>query len=153
MEAVADEVGMSKVTVYGYFKDKHDLFEAVASGVADRLRAAVDAELVKDGTPAALMTAALAAKHFAVWDLVRNSAFASELFAAKSEFASNTFMALDETIEAALAKTLKRHKISRPRARARILFGAANGIANRASSKSVLKRDLALLVSHLVRED
>jgi TetR/AcrR family transcriptional regulator, mexJK operon transcriptional repressor len=45
IEAVAERAGVSKVTVYGHFVDKAGLFEAVVSGVGNRMEAAMAAQI------------------------------------------------------------------------------------------------------------
>ncbi|MEQ9434235.1 MAG: helix-turn-helix domain-containing protein [Hyphomonas sp.] len=152
MEAVAEAAGMSKVTVYGYFQDKHLLFENVAERVASRLCDVVLEALAHKGDPEKIIANGLIAKHLFVWELVRASVFASELFAAKSEFAAGAFKRLDETIEGRISNILRQHRVHQPGALARIVFGAANGVANRATSKLQLKRDLYRLLSELLRQ-
>ncbi len=150
MEEIAAQVCMSKVTVYGYFKDKQSIFEAVAMRVSDRLLAAVTTELADPGDLADRLSAALISKHMMVWELVRRSAFSSELFLAKSQLASTTFQMLDDQIIKELTRTLKQHDIVGPTTIARILFAAANGIANFASSPRQLKKDISVLVHQMV---
>ena len=152
MEAIASEVGMSKVTVYGYFPDKDAVFEAVAEHVAETIRVSFREALEAPSSDLTdQLIGALLAKHSLVRDVVRASAFSDELFKTKTHLASGTFRKLDRELEAMLAKTLKRsgQTNARSKALARLLFGASNGIANRAADLSELSEDLKTLVQSL----
>lgn len=152
MEAIASEVGMSKVTVYGYFPDKSAVFEAVAQHVAEAIRATFREALEAPSSKLTdQLTGALLAKHSLVRDVVRASAFSDELFKTKTHLASGTFRELDHELETMLAKTLRRSGQADERSKdlARLLFGASNGIANRASDLSELKEDLQTFVQSL----
>ena len=151
MESVAAEARVSKVTLYGYFKDKDLLFEAVANRVAERLLEAVRTALSQSGDPGIVIADALNQKHQIVWDLARGSAFSNELFAAKNQFAAGKFTDLDRLVEAEITQLLKGRKIKSAKAKARILFGAAKGVANRAENKQQLTKDISDLVSSMLR--
>lgn len=154
MEGVAEAVSMSKATLYGYFSDKNMLFEAVAAGVAVKLKAAViDALTETKGSPSSKIATALIAKHALVWDLVRKSSFASELFAAQSDHAADVFKTVDDEIENSISELLRNHKVPQAKSKARVLFGAANGIANHARTKSQMKSDIGSLASSILGED
>ena len=151
MESVAAKAGVSKVTLYGYFHDKDVLFGAVANRVAERLLDAVRTALRQPGEIEFIVADALKRKHQIVWDLVRGSAFSTELFAAKTEFASAKFADLDARIEAEIARALQERKVTAAKATARLLFGAATGIANRAASKKQLGKDISAVVKALLQ--
>lgn len=153
MEGVAAASGMSKVTVYGYFKDKHALFEAVASRVAERLRDAIQAELAVSGNMRDIIAAALIRKHSIVWDLVRRSKFANELFAAKNEYATQLFNTLDTEIEKKIENQIKAGHVKGAANLSKVLFASANGIANKAVSREQMAKDIEFLVSCLVPEE
>lgn len=150
MEGVAHAARMSKATLYGYFSDKGVLFEAVASRVADRLSYTFENALKAEGLVVDLISDALSQKHLMVWDLVRQSPFASELFSATNHFAASTFADLDQKIESALTATLRKHKVREAKSQARILFGGSRGIANHASNRNQLKKDIDVLVQALL---
>jgi AcrR family transcriptional regulator len=151
-EAVAQAAGMSKVTVYGYFKDKDEMFKAVAARFATRIEDAVLAAFASEGTPARRIAAGLAAKHELVFEVVRASAFAAELFAAKDRVVSALFLSLDRDIEREIAALLvaSGNGKSKAAATARILFGAASGVAERANSRAEMRRDIETVVAALV---
>lgn len=143
MEGIAEAAGLSKVTLYGYFHDKEAVFEGVALRLADRLRSAVLAALDADDAPPARITAGLILKHGMVYDLVRTSAFATELMAQKAVI-GRIFAALDVEITARIAALL-----GDPQA-ARILFDGAMGIASASRSRAAMQADITRLVAAML---
>jgi AcrR family transcriptional regulator len=134
MEAIALAADMSKVTVYGYFSDKDAVFAAVADRLAAQLVKAVSAALEGEGSVRDRVAQALIAKHRIIFDLVRRSPHAGELFAAKDRMSLQRFEDADMEIEALIAEGL-RASAKDPNAAtllARLLFAASQGIANRA---------------------
>lgn len=154
MEAIAEAAGMSKVTVYGYFRDKEAVFTAVAEHLADRLKTAAEAALAQNGATADRVAGALIAKQSIVYHLVRRSAHAADLFHAKDAHAAAFFAAIDRDIQDRLTETLLEDghtKATAPQT-ARILFAAANGIAAEAISAEQLAEDIRALVSAVVAQ-
>jgi AcrR family transcriptional regulator len=152
MEGIAAAAGMSKVTVYGYFADKDEVFAAVAERLAGRLKMALSAAMSREGALAQRISAALIEKHSIVFDLVRSSPFSGELFAAKDRQVAYLFAKLDEEIEALLADRLEKAgwQPEDASARARLLFAASQGIANRAKDMAQTRQDIETLVNALV---
>lgn len=152
IEGIAEAAGMSKVTLYGYFRDKEAVFVAVAERIADELEAAVEAALAVETPFPGPLAAALIAKHRIVQDRVQGSAFASELFQAKAAHVARRFKALDEAILAGLAEAMVREGHARGEAEetALLLFCAANGIANRAGDAATLAARIDRLVRAIV---
>lgn len=144
MEGIAEAAGLSKVTLYGYFRDKEAAFEGVALRLADRLRSAVMAALDADSPPPVRIAAALIAKHGMVHDLIRTSAFATELMSQQAVI-GRIFSALDAEITARIATLL-----GDPQA-ARILFDGAMGIANASTSRADMQADITRLVAAVLR--
>jgi AcrR family transcriptional regulator len=143
MEGLAEAAGLSKVTVYGYFADKDAVFEAVAVRLADRLRALVFAALRQEGQVADRVGGALRAKHGLIFDLVRASPFAAELMSRTSDLPP-IFATLDvELIDAIATETGDRDL-------AKLLFDAAMGIANGATSRAEMERNVTRLVSQFL---
>jgi AcrR family transcriptional regulator len=148
MEAVADAVGMSRVTVYGYFKDKDALFTAVATRLATRLETAVTDALAEKTTLAHRIANALVAKHEIVFDVVRSSAFSTELFIAKDRVVAEIFATLDAKIEKQIARLLQKGSFTTAEAKvmAQLLFGASQGIANHTTSKAEASSAMRIMV-------
>ena len=148
IEGIAEAAGMSKVTLYGYFRDKEAVFAAVAERIADAMDAAVEAALAADAPFPAPLAMALTAKHLIVQARVQRSAFASELFQAKAAHVARRFAALDEAIIGGLTAAMEREGQT-PAASAetaQLLFSAANGIANRAGDAELLTARIERLV-------
>lgn len=148
MEGLAEAVGMSKATVYGYFGDKDAVFVAVADRVATRLKVAVTRALDGDGTGQDRITAALIAKHGVIFDLVRASPFSKDLFSANARLSETRFAHLDRDIEALISAALASEGRTREDAKriAHLLFAASQGIANASASHDAMARDVATLV-------
>lgn len=152
IEAIAEAAGMSKVTLYGYFRDKEAVFTAVAERLADTMEGAVEAALSADAPFPAPLAAALIAKHRIVQARVQRSAFAGELFQAKAAHVARRFAALDQAILTGLTATLERqgHGSADAAETALLLFCAANGIAGRAGTPELLAARIERLVRALV---
>lgn len=152
IEGIAEAAGMSKVTLYGYFRDKEAVFAAVAERIADAMEAAVEAALAADAPFPAPLAMALIAKHSLVQTRVQRSAFAGELFQAKAVHVAQRFAALDDAIIAGLTAALEREGQRTAAETAQLLFSAANGIANRADDGEVLEARIARLVRAVVAD-
>ncbi len=152
MEAIAEAAGMSKVTVYGYFRDKEAVFTAVAEHLAARLKQAAEVALQQDGPLVDRFAGALIAKQSLVYHLVRRSAHAADLFHAKDTHAAGFFTAIDRDIQNLLAETLVQDGQSNEVAQqmTRVLFAAANGIAAEAVEADQLAQDILTLVKAVV---
>ncbi|HVE54174.1 MAG TPA: TetR/AcrR family transcriptional regulator [Ramlibacter sp.] len=57
MNQVAEACGLSKATLYHYYRDKYALLVSIADGHVTRLRAIVDDALAEEGTPQGQMRA------------------------------------------------------------------------------------------------
>jgi AcrR family transcriptional regulator len=145
IEGIAEAAGMSKVTVYGYFADKDEMFKAVGSRIAVNLRQAVSEQLGKSGPVAERVNAALAAKHRMVFDIVRGSPFSAELFQMNALLMKDIFRKADEEIIAAIARAIGGAKAASAR-KAGLLFHASQGIANGAASADEAEKDIKMLV-------
>lgn len=136
MEVIAARANVSKATLYSYFGDKDEIFSAVIARVAEQVKARVGDALNQRGSAAKLVAAALNAKHDFIFELVRRSAFASELFAAQNQTAIDQFAVLNKWIEDQMAVVIESEAGTRDDAKAIafLLFSASVGIANHAQS-------------------
>jgi AcrR family transcriptional regulator len=144
MEAVADAARIAKATLYSYFRNKDALFEGVARRLADTLANDFVGQLAGDGPLDQRVSAALRGKHGRVFQLVRGSAHARELFSAKDRLASAFFEASDLKMIAALADALRtdlRLGVGAG-ATARALFFGAVGLADQASDAIRLDQEV-----------
>lgn len=145
MEGIAEAAGLSKVTLYGYFRDKEAVFDAVLDRFADRLQAATLTALDRPGTPRDRVSAALVMKHGIVADVVRRSAFAEELMSARRG-ASDRLAQLDATLVARLAEVTGDARL------ARILFSCARAIAADATGRDEMAEDISRVVTALMTD-
>ncbi len=143
MEGIAAAAGLSKVTLYSYFRDKEAAFAAVAQRLAGRLRAAFDQALAGTGDPASRITAALSAKHAAVAALLAGSPHLRELLAARANVAE-IFGDLDRSMTDAITA------LTGDAQAARIVFDGAAGLADAAPASPTLAADIARLVQAVV---
>jgi AcrR family transcriptional regulator len=139
MEAIAEAADMSKVTLYGYFRDKEAAFAAAAERLVARLGHIAFAELGGQGPVRERVLRALAAKHGIVHDLVRASPFAEDLLEKREPVGAMT-ATLDARIVEAIAEASGDPDL------ARIVFAGAAGIADRAASRAEMEADLARLM-------
>lgn len=146
MEAIAQTANMSKVTLYGYFRDKDAVFLAVTNRLADRLETAMFGALDQHGPLAARVTAALLAKQEMVQAVVRSSAFSAEILANSNLIAGKVFADLDAKITACLGAVLAAEKIECPQETARLLFAASLGIGEHVLNEIEAKADIERLV-------
>ena len=152
MEQIALEAGFSKATVYAYFADKEDVFRSVGTRLAEDIVATVEKGLAIEGTVSDRVSAALQAKDTMIYELVRSSPYAAELFAAKHELIASTFEETDTRVQKAIRGALADSKLDGVSAarRARILVRASRGLAACADSAKSLRADIAVLVAGLV---
>lgn len=149
MEAVAHAAGVSKVTLYNYFKDKDLLFDAVASVIAADMQSAFDVALAADGPIEERITDALIVKHSIVRVRVRQSAFAAELFAIKNRASAVRFKALDDGFMRQISNALAAAGIDGHAAEqlAETVFAASQGIANAARDQTQMSDQIRLLAT------
>jgi AcrR family transcriptional regulator len=152
IEGIAEAAGMSKVTVYGYFSDKDEIFRAVGSRIALNMRQAVSEQLNGPGPVEDRVYSALAAKHRMVFDIVRGSPFSAELFQMNALLMKDIFRTADDEIIKDIARTIgSSGKDADSARRAKMLFDASHGIANGAASAEEAGRDIRLLVFAVLR--
>ena len=144
MERIAHDVGMSKVTVYSYFKDKDILFLAVADQFAERMENSVRKALSSEGNIPSRIASALIAKHGMVSKQIRSSPFSGDIFNEKNRLSRERFQALDKEIIAEIAALLSDNDL------AALLFHASQGIANAARQLDQLETDINRLVRAFV---
>lgn len=145
MEGIAEAGGLSKVTLYGYFRDKEAAFDAVLDRFADRLETETLAALDRPGSLRERVLAALVTKHGIVADVVRRSAYAAELMTARHG-ASGRIAELDTRLVGRLADATGDPHL------ARILFACARTLANEAADREQMVQDISRVVAALVKE-
>jgi AcrR family transcriptional regulator len=150
MERIAVAAGMSKVTVYGYFPDKEAAFVGVAQRFAERLQLAFEAALAAKANIAQRITQALLSKHLAVLETVRRSTQSQDIFATRDRIAAPIFAEVDQRMMKRLTDVLRTGGVPEPKRLARLLFAAAQGIANQGGTAQAVTADIELLVQALL---
>jgi AcrR family transcriptional regulator len=145
MEMVAREASVAKATLYGYFKNKDELYLAVCARLARLLQSAVEQGLAAAGEPLdTRLAAAVIAKHRLVFALVRGSPHALELFSYKDSLAGHLFAELDVAIAVLLADAMAADPQLSPRAErlARALYFGSAELAARSATAAEMEHDL-----------
>lgn len=142
MEAIAAEAGIAKATLYSVFKNKEDVFAAVADMFAAELVAAVHAALETPGTVEERVTHGLCAKQNMAFDTIYASPHAAELMSAKTSYANQCIKEADNEIVRLLERILKADPQTAKGARmsAQALFFASIGIADHTDTKKAAFR-------------
>jgi AcrR family transcriptional regulator len=150
MQEIAERAVISKVTLYGYFPDKEAVFAGVAFRLGHRILTAVQRSLNEKADVTQRVTAALVAKQKIVFDLVRRSRFASELFDAKNTLVADYYRDLDAQIcaliAAAISATPNDNRTDNSAKLARIVFWAADGIASSGARFNEVADDIRHMV-------
>lgn len=133
MEGIAEASGISKATLYAYFTDKDELFEALIRDVARELDEAFSAALEAEGALPSRIANAFLAKFRLTHELLHTSPHATELFSAKDRLQGDHLNRLEQTLESRLSELLRREGVSEhsPEELARILLGANLGLHDR----------------------
>lgn len=152
MEAIAEASGMSKVTIYGYFRDKDAVFKAVAENLAIRLKQAAEAALLEDIGLIDRVSKCLVAKQAILLDLLRSSVHATDLINSKDPHVRACFSATDQEICRKIAGIIQATGRTRAKSSqtARMLFAAANGMAASAADCEELTADIKAMVTALI---
>jgi AcrR family transcriptional regulator len=142
MEAIAAEAGCAKATLYGVYKNKQEVFAAVAEAFASQLVDEVRNALDHPGTVEERITAGLCAKQQLAFDVIYASPHAPELIGAKTSYANKCIQIADEGIVRLLENVLKSDPATAPGARvsAQALFFASIGIADHTDTKKTAFR-------------
>lgn len=142
MEAIAAEAGIAKATLYSVFKNKEEVFAAVADMFAAELVAAVHAALDQPGTVEERITQGLCAKQNMAFDTIYASPHAAELMGAKTSYANQCIKEADNEIVRHLERVLKTDSETAKGARmsAQALFFASIGIADHTDTKKAAFR-------------
>jgi AcrR family transcriptional regulator len=149
MEMAAEAARVAKATLYSYFRNKDALFEGVAWRLADRLTREFASALNGSGRVEDRVRSALTGKHLRVFEVVRGSPHARELFSAKDRLAREIFEAADRDMIAALAAALDADPVFAPRAPvlARALFFGAIGLADQCADPAALVSEVGGFVN------
>jgi AcrR family transcriptional regulator len=149
MEAVARDASVAKGTLYGYFKNKDELYLAVCARMAQLLRRAVEHALAQPAVPLDIRLAdAVIAKHRMVFTYVRGSAHAAELYSYKDAMAGDIFAELDRAILDLLTQAMETDQNLSPNAKrmASALYLASADLASRSNTAAEMENEVRFFV-------
>ena len=150
MELVAREANVAKATLYTYFKNKDELFIAVAARMARSLLNAVQQALAAPtaSLPERLAEAVLAEQRL-IFTVVRGSAHAAELFSYTHALAGEIFAELDEDILRLLSEEISTSSKLAPSAEqlARALYLGSTDLCQRCDSWDAAEKELRAFIS------
>jgi len=150
MEAVARDANVAKGTLYGFFKNKDELYLAVCARMTRLLRHAVERALAQPDVPLDRRLAdAVIAKHRLVLTHVRGSAHAAEHYSCKDVMAGHIFAELDAGILGLLTQAMKPDTQLSPNAKrlASALYLASADLAARSRTAAEMETEVRFFVN------
>ena len=152
MEALAREAGVAKGTLYAQFADKDAVIGAVIDEMLVELGAAFADGMAGEGSAAERVGAALAGKYGVVARALEGSPHADEVFDAHHRFAQR-FEALERKTESEVAAALTAAGAAEPAMLARVVVGAANGVARQMAGAEAVERAIRLVCRRLIEPE
>jgi AcrR family transcriptional regulator len=152
MEGLAREAGIAKGTLYAQFPDKEAVLGAVIDDLLVEFEAAFAEGMGGAGSAAERIGAALAGKYCLMLRAVEGSPHADEILGTHHDFAAR-FATLDRTIETGVVAALAKAGVADPAFLARLVIGAADGVARRLTDAAAAERAIGLLCRRLSAPD
>ncbi len=152
MEALAREAGLAKGTLYAHFPDKEAVFDGVVGDLLVELAAAFDLGMAGEGAVAERIGAALSGKYGVIARAVEGSPHAAEILDAHHRFAPRV-AAFDRRVENEIAAALAKAGVAEPDALARVVIGAAGGVAHTVPGAPSIDRAIRLVCRRLIEPD
>jgi AcrR family transcriptional regulator len=152
MEALAREAGIAKATLYAQFADKDAVIAGAIDDMLIKLRAAYDKGMTDKGSVAERIGVALAAKFGIILRALEGSPHAEELLNEHYRFAER-FHALDAHMESEIAAELARAGAADGVTLARIVIGAAQGIARELSGAAEVDKAIRLMCRRMIEPE
>lgn len=149
MEAIAAEARVAKPTLYKYYGDKNQVFEAIVAALMVQLHEGFVAALRGDGSIVDRLGAALSAKYDAIARLLGESPHADELYD-EHERVRPEVRATEDVIDGMVAEELRKAGVAEPEAITRLVLDAAYGIKRKARNDAEVGPAIRLLVKRLV---
>jgi AcrR family transcriptional regulator len=149
MEALAREAGVAKGTLYAHFPDKDAVFDGVVADLLVELAAAFDRGMRSDGAIAERIGAALAGKYGVIARAIEGSPHAGEILDAHHRFASRV-AAFDSRVEGEVAAALDKAGVADPATLARVVIGAAGGVARTETGAAAIDLAIRLVCRRLI---
>jgi AcrR family transcriptional regulator len=149
MEALAREAGVAKGTLYAHFPDKDAVFDGVVADLLVELAAAFDRGMAGEGAVAERIGAALAGKYGVIARAIEGSPHAGEILDAHHRYAPRV-AAFDRRAEDEVAAALAKAGVDDPTALARVVIGAAGGVARALAGAEATDRAIRLVCRRLI---
>ena len=149
MEALAREASVAKGTLYAHFPDKDAVFDGAVADLLVELAAAFDRGMLSDGAIAERIGAALAGKYGVVARAIEGSPHADEILDAHHRYGPRV-AAFDQRVESEVAAALGKAGVADPAALARIVIGAAGGVARALPGAEATERAIRLVCRRLI---
>ncbi len=149
MEALAREAGVAKGTLYAHFPDKDAVFDGVVADLLVELAAAFDSGMRKDGAVAERIGAALAGKYGVIARAIEGSPHADEILDAHHRYGPRV-AAFDQRVESEVAAALDKAGVADAAGLARIVIGAAGGVARALPGAESTERAIELVCLRLI---
>jgi AcrR family transcriptional regulator len=149
MEALAREAGVAKGTLYAHFPDKDAVFDGVVADLLVELATAFDAGMRSDGAVAERIGAALAGKYGVVMRAIEGSPHAGEILDAHHRYAPRV-AAFDRRVESEVANALGKAGVADSAGLARVVIGAAGGVARALPDADAIDRAIRLVCRRLI---
>ena len=149
MEALAREAGVAKGTLYAHFPDKDAVFDGVVADLLVELAAAFDRGMAGEGAVAERIGAALAGKYGVIARAIEGSPHAGEILDAHHRYAPRV-AAFDRRVEDEVAAALAKAGVDDPTALARVVIGAAGGVARALAGAEATDRAIRLVCRRLI---
>ena len=152
MEALAREAGIAKGTLYAQFVDKDAVIGAVIDDMVVEVQAAFGDGMAGEGPVAERVGAALAGKYGVIARALEGSPHAEEILNEHYRYAAR-FEALDRRVESEVADALAQAGAADSTILARIVIGAANGVAHKMAGAEAIGRAIRLVCGRLIEPD
>ena len=149
MEALAREAGVAKGTLYAHFPDKDAVFDGVVADLLVELAAAFDRGMRSEGAVAERIGAALAGKYGVVARAIEGSPHAGEILDAHHRYAPRV-AAFDQRVESEIVDALAKAGVTAPDALARVVIGAAGGVARALGGVEATEGAIRLVCRRLI---
>lgn len=149
MEAIAQEAGVAKPTLYKHFADKQAVFDTLLTKLLDDLRQIAETALSGPCSAAERVAAALTGKYKYLFNLLEGSPHAAELYMAPRRDSAESLEALDRWLRSEIAHAFAAEGRSDGASLAPLLMATAEGISRHATRAAEIGPAIRFTVSRL----
>jgi AcrR family transcriptional regulator len=151
MEAIARAANVAKPTLYGRFKSKDEVFEAVVAQVIDILGAAIREGTTCDGDLPDRVAGGLLAKYAVLNRLLGDSPHARELIEAPKRDTSDAFARFEAELLGRLSDEIAVEFPDEAERFARLAISCADGINRLGEGRADIEADIRFMVQRLLK--